>query len=110
MERESLALLLSQGWSVERIAARFGKHPSTVSYWMDKYGLEAVNREKHAARGGIPRERLEAPVAADKTIQGIAAELGLGRPRSGIGCVGTASGRQRRVEPKRGSRRETLGG
>lgn len=79
MERESLALLLSQGLSVEKIAARFGKHPSTVSYWMDNYGLEAVNREKHVARGGIARERLEALVAADKTVQGIAAELGLGR-------------------------------
>ena len=47
------------GLSVEEIGRRFGKHPSTVSYWMHKYGLEAVNRDKHAAKGGIERERLE---------------------------------------------------
>jgi transposase len=59
MNRESLELLLSQGLSIEKIAKRFGKRPSTVSYWMGKYGLTAVNRQKHAARGGIERERLE---------------------------------------------------
>jgi hypothetical protein len=41
MEKESLELLLGQGLSVEKIAKRFGKDPSTVSYWMGKYGLEA---------------------------------------------------------------------
>lgn len=76
MERESLMLLLAQGLSVEKIAQRFGKHPSTVSYWMDKYGLTAVNRDKHAAKGGIPRERLEPLVEAGKTIAEIAAEIG----------------------------------
>ena len=56
MEQESLRVLLEQGWSLEQIGARFGKHPSTVSYWMTKYGLAAANREKHASRGGIDRE------------------------------------------------------
>ena len=45
MERESLRLLLAQGQSVEQIAKRFGKHPSTVAYWMAKHGLVAPNRE-----------------------------------------------------------------
>ncbi len=53
MDRNSLRLLLEQGLSVERIAKRFGKHPSRVSYWMAKHGLAAPNGEKHAAKGGI---------------------------------------------------------
>jgi transposase len=79
MDRGSLELLLGQGSSVERIAKRFGKHPSTVSYWMAKHGLEAVNREKHAARGGIERERLEALVEAGMTIAQIARACGLSK-------------------------------
>lgn len=73
MDRESLVLLLDQGLSVEKIANRFG---NTVSYWMAKYGLAAPNREKHAAKGGIERERLEALVSAGMTIAELAAEVG----------------------------------
>jgi transposase len=79
MDRESLALLLGQGLSVEKIAKRFGKDPSTVSYWMVKHGLEAVNREKHAAKGGIEREQLEALVEAGLTTAELAAALGLSK-------------------------------
>ena len=79
MDRDSLTTLLARGLSVEKIARRFGKHPSTVSYWMEKYGLEAPNREKHAAKGGISRERLEELVAAGMTIAEIAAEVGLSK-------------------------------
>jgi transposase len=79
MDRDSLTTLLARGLSVEKIARRFGKHPSTVSYWMAKYGLEAPNHDKHAAKGGIARERLEAYVAAGMTIAEIAAAVGLSR-------------------------------
>jgi transposase len=79
MDRESLTLLLARGLSVEKIAQRFGKHPSTVSYWMAKYGLEAPNHEKHAAKGGIARERLEEYVAAGMTIAEIADAVGLSK-------------------------------
>jgi len=41
MDNQSLELLLGQGLSIERIAKRFGKDPSTVSYWMKKSGLES---------------------------------------------------------------------
>jgi transposase len=58
MDRDSLARWLEAGESVEKIAARVDRHPSTVAYWMKKFGLEAPNRAKHAARGGIERERL----------------------------------------------------
>jgi transposase len=76
VDKESLLLLLGQGLSVERIAKRFGKDPSTISYWMRKHGLEAPNREKHAAKGGIERERLEALVDAGMTIAEIAMAVG----------------------------------
>lgn len=79
MDRESLAQLLAQGMSVEKIGTRFGKHPSTVAYWMDKYGLVAPNREKHAAKGGIARELLEGLVAEGKTIAEIAEEVELSK-------------------------------
>lgn len=77
MDRESLELLLGQGLSVEKIAKRFGKDPSTISYWMEKHGLVAVNRDKHAAKGGIERARLERLVEAGMTIAEIAEEVGL---------------------------------
>lgn len=79
MESDSLQLLLAQGMSVERIARRFGKDPSTVSYWMAKHGLHAPNRDKHAAKGGIPRERLKELVEAGLTIQEIACSFELSK-------------------------------
>jgi transposase len=79
MERESLELLLGEGLSVEKIAKRLGKDPATISSWMGKYGLEAVNRAKHAAKGGIDQEYLARLVAAGMTIAEIAAEVGLSK-------------------------------
>lgn len=76
MDRDSLKLLLAQGLSVEKIATRFGKHPSTVSYWMSKHGLEAVIRDKHAAQGGIERDQLETCVDAGMTIAEISDLVG----------------------------------
>ncbi|HEY2260083.1 MAG TPA: helix-turn-helix domain-containing protein [Solirubrobacteraceae bacterium] len=75
MDKGSLALLLSQGLSVEKIAERFDKHPSTVAYWMKKHGLEAVNREKHAAKGEIDPEQLRGLVAEGLSISELAERL-----------------------------------
>lgn len=41
--------------------------------------MEAVNREKHAARGGIERAPLEVLVGAGMTIAALAAELGVSK-------------------------------
>jgi len=79
MDKQSLELLLGQGVSIERIAKRFGKDPSTVSYWVKKHGLESPHVEKHAAKGGIERERLEELVEAGMTVAEIAAEVGRSR-------------------------------
>ncbi len=79
MDEQSLASLLASGLSIEKIAQRFGKDASTVSYWMAKYGLEARHRERHAPKGGIQRERLEKLVAAGMSIAEIALEVGLSK-------------------------------
>lgn len=77
MERTSLIEFLDRGWSLEQIGRAVGRHPSTVAYWMHKHGLEAVGRERHAARGGVAREALAALVERGLSSHGIARELGL---------------------------------
>ena len=72
MDEDSLKLLLARGLSVEEIAKRFDRDPSTVSYWMRKYELEAPNRSKYAPKGGIERETLEAFVEEGRSIAQIA--------------------------------------
>lgn len=76
VEREQLERWLAEGVSVEEIARRVGKHPSTVAYWLEKYGLRSVHADRHAARGAIPRARLATLVARDLTVREIAAEIG----------------------------------
>jgi transposase-like protein len=75
MEKRELGEMLDQGWSLERIGNHVGKNPATVSYWLKKYGLEPVNKEKVAAKGGIDRASLETLVAEGKTIAEIACDL-----------------------------------
>lgn len=74
MEKEALELLLKEGLSIERIGALSGKGPSTVSYWMEKYELKAVNGAKHTATGAIGRETLAVLVASGASIAEIAEE------------------------------------
>jgi transposase len=75
MDKDSLEVLLDQGLSIERIAKRFGRDPSTISYWMKKHGLVSPYRERHAARGGIDRAELEALVEAGASIAKICVQL-----------------------------------
>ncbi len=76
MDRAWLEQLLGRGLSLAEIGRRFGRHESTVAYWVEKYGLEAVNRDKHAAKGGLTVEELEPLVAAGMSIAQIAAAVG----------------------------------
>jgi transposase len=75
MDGDALQLLLARGLSVEQIGRRFNKHPSTVSYWLRKHGLQAPNRAKHAAKGGIEREQLTELVGRGMSIAQIADEV-----------------------------------
>jgi transposase len=98
--------MLAQGLSVERIARRFAKDPSTVAYWLKKHGLEAPNRERHAAKGGIARERLEALVAAGMSISQLADELVLSKTtvRYWLRRYGLSTDRTRRIEAGRAAK------
>ena len=115
MDRSSLEVLLAQGLSLEEIGRRFGKHPSTVGYWVQKHGLEAVNKEKHAARGAISRDELEALLARGYSLRRAARELdrSLATVRHWVRVYELATPRMRNLERARiaregGTRRATL--
>jgi IS30 family transposase len=76
MDRASLEQLLGRGLSLAEIGRRFDRHEATVGYWVKKHGLEAANRDKHTARGGLAREDLETLVEADMSIAQIAQAVG----------------------------------
>lgn len=75
LDREMLEGLLAEGCSLEEIGRRFGRHPSTVGYWLKKHGLSAVLSEKHAPRGGIPADALASLVDRGLSVREIASEL-----------------------------------
>ncbi len=77
MDRVLLEGYLSEGLSLAEIGRRVERHESTVAYWADKYGLEASNRVKHTARGGLERERLAALVDVGMSSREIALTVGL---------------------------------
>jgi len=72
MDRVSLERLLGQGLSLAAIGRRFDLQEATVSYWVKKHGLQAVNHGKHRARGGLTRDELEQLVEKGATIAQIA--------------------------------------
>jgi transposase len=76
MDRVSLEQLLGRGLSLAEIGRRFDRHEATVGYWVKKHGLKAANRDKYAARGGIPRQDLEALVEDGLSIAQIAQASG----------------------------------
>jgi DNA-binding transcriptional ArsR family regulator len=62
--------------SLEAIGDLKDKHPSTVSYWLKKHGLKAGKAERHAPKGEVDRETLEALVEEGLTLREIAERLG----------------------------------
>jgi transposase len=72
MERDRLVGFLADGLSLDQIGAIVGRHPSTVAYWLKKYGLVANGHEKHSPKGGLPRDELGALVDAGETLEAIA--------------------------------------
>ena len=76
MERQVLEQLLDQGLSLAEIGRRAGRHEATVGYWLKKYDLQAVNREKHSPKGPLVRGDLEQLVLAGMSIGDIAARVG----------------------------------
>lgn len=75
MDRDQLAQMIEDGWSLERIGREVGLHGSTVSYWAKKHGLQPAGRQLHASRGSLSREALAGLVARDLTLREIAAAV-----------------------------------
>jgi transposase len=80
MDRASLEQMLNQGLSLAEIGRRVGKHESTVAYWVAQFGLEAVNRDKHAARGALSHEKLERFAESGASIAEIADAVDRSKP------------------------------
>jgi transposase len=77
MDRDSLKLFLDQGLSLEEIGRRVGRHPSTVGYWVKKHGLQAAHKDRHATRGGLPRDQLAALIEEGATYAFMAETFGV---------------------------------
>jgi transposase len=104
VKREFLEECLAEGLSVEQIAERIGRHPSTVTYHMKKHGLEPLGHDIHAPNGKVDPERLRQLIRAGATIREAAAELGVGYStvRHWLKRLGleTATVRRRREEKR----------
>src|SRR5436190_3579359 len=79
MDRSALEVLLGQDLSLAEIGRRFGRHESTIAYWIEKFGLEAANRNQHLAKGPLTQEKLQPHVDAGMTIAEIAESVGRGK-------------------------------
>lgn len=75
MDRVTLEGYLGAGRSLAAIGREVGLHEATVGYWVKKHGLEAVNRERSAPRGGLGRSELETLVLEGLSIGEIAERL-----------------------------------
>jgi transposase len=75
MDRETLAALLAEGRSIESIARETGRAPSTVAYWVKKFGLRSQHASRHAAQGGLDREELERLAGEGVPIRAMAERL-----------------------------------
>jgi transposase/DNA-directed RNA polymerase subunit RPC12/RpoP len=72
MDADMLAAQLAEGRSIESIARETGRAASTVAYWVTKHGLSSQHAARHAPRGGIEREQLQALVEEGLSIRQIA--------------------------------------
>lgn len=75
MERDQLKAWLEEGLSLPQIGALVGRDPSTVGYWVQKYGLVANGNAKYSPRGGLTLEQLEPLVNEGATLKEIAEYL-----------------------------------
>jgi transposase len=78
MTKEELESYLAEGLSLEQIADRIGRHPSTVSYHLTKHGLVSNGHDVHAPNGKVDPERLRELINGGATVREAAAALGVG--------------------------------
>jgi transposase len=76
MDRRDLEQMLGEGLSLAEIGRRVGRHEATVSYWLRRYGLEAVHANRHAAKGRLSRSALASLVEEGMSTAQIAKTVG----------------------------------
>jgi transposase len=106
MQKEFLEECLAEGMSLEAIGKQVGKHESTVSHWLKKYGLEAAEAEKHTAKGAVSKEDLEKLLVAGLSLREIARHLdrSLATVRHWMGKYGLRPAPRRKRGTEDGSR------
>jgi transposase-like protein len=99
MDAEALASQLAEGRSIESIGRESGRPASTVAYWVNRHGLASSHTPRHAARGGIERERLQELVEQGSSIRAMADELDVSYTtvRHWLAAHGLATPRARRL-------------
>jgi len=75
--KEFLQRCLDEGLSLEQIAERIQRHPSTVSYHLAKHGLAPNGRQAHAPNGQVDLDRLRELIDGGATVREAAAALGV---------------------------------
>jgi transposase len=75
VEREALERYLAEGLSLPEIAARVGRHSSTIGYWVTKLGLIANGRDRYAPKGRIERHGLARLVSDGLTLREMSEQL-----------------------------------
>lgn len=75
MEKEFREECLAEGMLLEAIGKQVGKHESTVSHWLKKYGLEAARTKKHSAKGAPSKEETERFLVAGLSLREVAHRL-----------------------------------
>jgi transposase len=82
MDRAVLEKMLGEGLSLAEIGRRVGRHESTVSYWLAKYGLQAAGHERHAPKG--PLRRAELAMLVDSGLSSSQMAEAVGRTRTTV--------------------------
>lgn len=75
MRRALLIELLDEGLSIDGIATRVARSPSTVSYWLKRHGLKANGAEKYGPKPPLTKGALEALTSEGLSVPAIAKRL-----------------------------------
>jgi transposase len=76
MDRDRLKGYLDEGLSLAQIGALENRHPSTIRWWLNRYGLEP-NGRKHGRRTSIDAELLQALSDEGLPVREIASRVGV---------------------------------
>jgi transposase len=80
VDRAVLENMLGEGLSLAEIGRRVDRHESTVSYWVQRYDLQASGHVRHAPKGALTHAELATLVQAGMSIGQIAQAVGRGKP------------------------------